>query len=322
MNGNGYLKNGAILAIMVSFSLSKFNESGMVTMQYVVLGAGGYIGSYLFERFKHDGFSVIGTSRREPCSDGVIVCDILKDGIDNLVSEMTDDDRTAIICIAECNINYCYENYSDAYRINVMQTKKLIHELSLKGFRVIFFSSDQVFDGRSGNYTEESERQPINKYGMMKSEMEAYLLANEMEACILRLPKVVSTLRKKQNILSEWEDSTEIGNIRCIKGNRMSFVSIEDIYRACCLVAEKGLRGLYNIAGDRAYSRAELAHIFYDKLGVDKVEIIECNIEEFHFKEKRPLDLSMSNAKFKIQTGYIFESMESGIDRYITNLKN
>ena len=238
-----------------------------------------------------------------------------------MLLKITDSDRIAIICIAESNINCCYENYDNSYSINVTQTKRLIHELSLKGFRVIFFSSDQVFDGKQGNYTEGSERHPLNKYGMMKSEIEEYLLANEPEVCILRIPKVVSALRKKQNVLSEWTDKIEEGSIRCIKGNRMSFVSMEDIYQVCRLVAERGLSGLYNIAGDKTYSRAELAHNFYDKLGVNKVEIIECNIEEFHFKEKRPLNLSMSSAKFKTETGYIFESMNSVIDRYIENLR-
>ena len=36
-------------------------------MQYVVFGATGYIGSYLFERLQNDGCNVIGTSRRELC---------------------------------------------------------------------------------------------------------------------------------------------------------------------------------------------------------------------------------------------------------------
>lgn len=291
-------------------------------MQYVVFGANGYIGSYIFEQLKRDRVNVLGTARHESClDDQVVIYDILKDTLDHLTLKMSDDDKVAIVCIAESNIDRCLENYNNAYRVNVVRTKELMRELSLKGFRVIFFSSDQVFDGKQGNYTEESERHPLNKYGMMKSEIEDYLLANEPEVCILRLPKVVSALRKKQNILLEWTDSIETGSIRCIKGNRMSLVGIDDIYQACRLVAERGLSGLYNIAGDEVYSRAELAHKFYEKMGVNKVEIVECDIEEFHFKEKRPLNLSMSNAKFKAETGYIFESMDSLIDRYIENLR-
>lgn len=296
-------------------------KDGVLIMQYVVLGATGYIGSYIFEQLKNNGFNVTGTSRRIDNEEKMVIFDILNDNISSLLSEITDADRMAIVCIAESNIDRCYENYSNAYRINVTRTKELIHELSAEGFQVIFFSSDQVFDGRMGNYTEESERHPINQYGMMKSEIEQYLLSYESKVCILRIPKVVSTLRKRQNVLSDWTDKIDVGNVCCIKGNRLSFLSINDIYQVCLLVAEKELTGLYNIAGDRAYSRAELAHMFYDKLGVGQMDIRECDVDEFHFKEKRPLNLSMSNSKFKLETGYIFESMDSVIDRYIQNLK-
>lgn len=288
-------------------------------MQYVVFGATGYIGSYIFEQLRREGFPVIGTSRKSCNNEKMIVYDILSDNICSIMSQIANDDKIAIVCIAESNIDRCNENHSNAYKTNVIRTRELIRELTAKQFKVIFFSSDQVFDGIQGNYTEASERHPVNEYGKMKAEMEDYLLLNEPEVCILRIPKVVSTLRKKQNVLSEWNDRIDDGSIRCIKGNRLSFVSMDDIYHACRLVAEKKLSGLYNIAGDIDYSRAELARMFYDKLGVNEVQIEECNVDEFHFKDKRPLNLSMCNGKFKTEAGYMFETMESVIGRYIEN---
>lgn len=291
-------------------------------MQYVVFGATGYIGSHIFGQLKKDGCHVIGTSRREyAIEDGIVFYDILRnETIDNVISKISDVDRVAIICIANPKINSCAENYDDAYMVNVTRAKELINTLSMRGFRIIFFSSENVFDGRYGNYDENSERNPVNSYGMMKKEMEDYLLSREMEVCILRLSKTVSILREKQNILSEWTDRIEKGSIRCVKGKQFSFVSIDDIYKVCRIIAEKKMRGLYNIAGDKAYRLSELACMLYNNLGVDKVAIQECDAKEFYL-EKIPLDSSMSNAKFKVETGYIFESMNYVIERYINNLK-
>ncbi|MDE7314177.1 MAG: sugar nucleotide-binding protein, partial [Mucispirillum sp.] len=220
------------------------------------------------------------------------------------------------VCIAEPNIDRCYKYYDQAYEINVLKTQKLIHELSAEGFQIIFFSTDNVFDGADGNYTEESKLHAINKYGMMKAEMEHYLLTYKPEVCILRIPKVVSTSRKKHNIFTEWEQGIETGNIRCIKGNRLSFVCIDDLYNACLLVAGKKLHGLYNIVGDEVYSRAELARIFCAQLGATAVDIQECDLSEFSFKDNRPLNISMINEKFKKETGYQFMSMELVIKMY------
>ena len=207
-----------------------------------------------------------------------------------------------------------------AYDINVRQTKKLIHQLSQEGIRSIFFSSDSVFDGESGNYTEESLTHALNQYGKMKAEMEQYLLMDEPNTCILRIPKVVNITKEKQNIFAEWTEKIKIGTNRCIKGNKISFTYIKDIFHACLIAAEKPLYGLYNIAGDNSYTRAELAKIFYDKLGA-VVNIQECEIEEFAFKDVRPLDISMSNLKFKKETGYQFADMDSVIEMYINNIK-
>ena len=289
-------------------------------MQYLVLGATGYIGSFLYYRLVNDGCSVIGTSR-SAVDDKLLYYDIQSSDIDSLLGKLDkNNEKIAIICIAESNINRCQENYDEAYDINVVKTKRLIHRLLEEGSQVIYFSSDCVFDGTNGDYTEESRTNPINKYGLMKAEMEQWILQNVPEACILRIPKVVSEQKKKQNVFTEWLNQIETGSVRCIRGNRISFVCVEDIYQVCLIVAEKKLRGLYNIAGDRAYSRAELANTFYKKLNVSTVDIQECSVEDFNFKDGRPLNTSMSNMKFKSETGYQFMSMDEAIRKFIDNI--
>lgn len=291
-------------------------------MQYLVLGATGYIGSYLYHRFKDDRCNVIGTSRSTVGNGELLYYDIKSNNIDKLLEKVDmKEKKTAIICIAESNINRCCENYNEAYDINVVKTKELICKLSLEGFHLIYFSSDNVFDGMIGNYTEESQTNPVNKYGLMKAEMEKYILQNVPMGCILRISKVVSMQMKKQNVFTEWLNQVETDSIRCIKGNQLSFVCIEDVYQACQIVAKKRMHGLYNIVGDKSYSRAELARVFYERLGVLDVDIRECGIEEFDFKDSRPLNISMDNMKFKSETGYQFMSMEEVIKEFMDSIR-
>lgn len=289
-------------------------------MQYLVLGATGYIGSYLYHRLMNDGYSVLGTSRNT-VDDGLLYYDIQSSDIDSLLGKADKNaEKTALICIAEPNINRCYENFDEAYDKNVVKTKRLIYKLSQEGVQVIYFSSDNVFDGISGNYTEESPTNPINKYGLMKAEIEQYMLQNVPVSSILRIPKVVSVQKKEQNVFTEWLNQVSTGSIRCIKGNRISFVCIEDVYQACLIVAKKGMYGLYNVVGDKSYSRAELAGMLYEKMGVSNVDIQECGVEEFNFKDNRPLNISMNNMKFKNETGYQFMSMDKVIQEFINNI--
>ncbi|MBD5476933.1 MAG: SDR family oxidoreductase [Lachnospiraceae bacterium] len=288
-------------------------------MKYFIFGASGYIGLYLYHRLKSDGYNVVGTSRNT-VDDKLLFYDIENSNIDGFLKIADrNEKKTAIICIAESNIDRCYEYHDEAYVINVVKTKQLIHTLLENGFQVIYFSSDNVFDGVSGNYTEESLTNPINEYGSMKAQMEQYLLQYEPKVCIMRISKVVSMKKEKQNVFTQWLEQIENGFIRCIKGSRLSFVCIEDIYQACLIAAEKKMYGLYNIAGDKAYSRAELAVEFYRKLGVTDIDIRECDLQEFDFKDKRPLNISMSNQKFKNETGYEFMKMGVVIEKFFND---
>lgn len=145
-------------------------------MQYIVFGADGYIGSYIYNQLLRDGYYAIGTSRRLRTEDSLVYYDIQQNNIESVLPKAYDNEKTAIICIAEANIDRCFENYKLAYEINVNLTKRLIRRLVEEGFYIIYFSSDNVFDGISGNYTEKSPTHPINQYGMMKDEVEKYLL--------------------------------------------------------------------------------------------------------------------------------------------------
>lgn len=288
-------------------------------MQYVVFGVNGYIGSYVFQQLEKDKFNVLGTSRRSCDNDKIISFDIQKDNLDYLMTKIYDEARIAIICIAESNIDKCYENYDQAYEINVIKTQRLIHELIAVGFRIIYFSSDNVFDGVRGGYTEDSPTSAINKYGSMKVEMECFL-QDKPEVCVLRISKVVSIHKARQNVLTEWAGQTANGYVRCIRGNKLSFVYIDDVYQACLLAAQKGMHGIYNVSGNIAYSRAELARKFFDMLGEAEIEIRECDLNEFSFMDYRPLDLSMSNFKFKEATNYQFATMDYVLGQYIKGL--
>lgn len=286
-------------------------------MQYVIVGADGYLGSYLYKRLLEDGHDVIGTGHRRPNCMELVYYDILKSDIGNIVANLKDDDWTGIICIAEPNIDKCYMDYKRAYDINVIAIKKLICEMQQRNAKILFFSSDNVFDGTRGNYTEKDMTNPINAYGKMKEEMEQYLL-DKQDTCVFRLSRVVSIRPLRQNVFFEWETQLKRNEtIKCIRQNYNSFVWDEDIYQACLIFSQKKMSGLYNVAGDIALTRKELAQKFFSYLGQDDVNIVECSLDEFGFKDKRPLNVGMDNTKFRESTDYSFTSMESMIAEYV-----
>lgn len=285
-------------------------------MQYLIVGANGFIGSYLYRRFQEEGKNVLGTTRRNNQGTKHLLFDIQKDDAASLPWH-PGENATAIVCVAESNIDRCYENYDTAYDINVRKTIVLAKELSKRNIHVICFSTDNVYDGKAGGYTEEVPANPINKYGLTKAMLEIGV-QKMPNICVFRISKTIGLEHNSKNVLTEWMDRCVKGQeIPCIKGNRISFIYIEDIYQACKIAAMNQMRGIYNIVGNLGYSRAELAKIFVSKLGRNDILIREYGIDHFPFKDKRPLNVTMKNDLFCKETGYRFTDVESVVEDYI-----
>ena len=285
---------------------------------YLILGATGLIGNYLYESLRMRDEMVLGTSRRIKDGEVYIKFDAMTDSVRPLLSQIDGDIKVAV-CFGETNINACFENYKDAYELNVVKTKEILSSLADRDAHIIYFSTDNVFDGEAGCYTEADNPRPVNQYGRMKLEIEQFMLKNLPESCIFRLPKVISVESGAKNLFSELEEGYARGAISCIKGNRRSHVYINDVYDACRLAWSKGLRGVYHIAGDRPYTRMELAIQFLGMMGKDVSAVYEHDLSWFHLKDGYPLDVSLCNQKFKQETAYLFSDMAEIMRKYIDN---
>lgn len=288
-------------------------------MQYLILGASGYIGNYIYNRMEKDGQKVLGTRYLCKEAENLVDYDVINDDVSSVTKLVTDKERTAIICIAQTNIDKCKVDYELSKQINVISTKRIIEDLLHEKFHVIYFSTDNVFDGIKGNYTEQDTTNAINCYGKMKEEMEHFLTENYPEVCIFRLPKVIGIAKEKQNLLTDLESKSKDKEVRCIKGTRISIISNEDIYQSCLISAKQKLRGIYNISNGEVYSRKELTEKFYKYMGIHDINIVELEGEKFSFKDLRPLNISLDNSKFIRETGYDFKSFDTLAEQYVKN---
>lgn len=286
-------------------------------MQYIIIGANGYVGSYLYRHMKKDGLNVIGTGHHCNEKKELIYFDVLRDSIFTITKLVKDRERTAILCVVQSDFNRCKTEFELSWQINVVSIKQMVEMLVQEHFHVIYFSSDNVFDGIKGNYTEQDQANAISQYGKMKEEMEQFLLREYPEVCIFRMPRVIGAEREKRNLLTDFENRLADGEVRCIKDNKMSVLSKNDVYHACLLSARHRMHGLYNLSNGEMYSRKELAEIFFKSMGADKIDIVEWELEKFGFEDTRPLNTSLNNTKFKVKTGYEFMTYQVMVEQYL-----
>ncbi|VVB78748.1 RmlD substrate binding domain protein [uncultured archaeon] len=280
----------------------------------LVIGASGYIGKEFCRYFSEKKKPFLGTyfSHEEK---GMEFLDLKDPDLRRLKTDLTQVSH-AFICSGMAKIDDCKKYEDKSFKINILGTERIIEQCFNFNILPVFLSSDAVFDGKKGNYSESDRTNPITVYGEQKKTIEDFLVKQEKDFFIARLSKVFGVSKEDNSFLSSWKQDLKAGKeIYCATDNILSFTYVKDLVQVIDLALEKNLRGLYNIASPKSYSRFELATILKSKLAIGSGKITPCFLNDFDFLEKRPLNTSLNCEKIIKDTEFNFSRIEDLIDR-------
>ena len=123
---------------------------------FLILGASSYIGRKLFHALGTS--QAIGTHYSNP-APGTVFFDATGGAIADILSGVPGVSH-AFIIFAEADIDACKADIKRSHMINVRSAKLVIDQLLEKGIKPIFTSSEYVFDGELGNFSEEDTANP------------------------------------------------------------------------------------------------------------------------------------------------------------------
>lgn len=127
--------------------------------------------------------------------------------------------------------------------------------------RFVFFSSDLVFDGRAGGYTEESVTAPVVPYGAMKAQAEALVRAEHPGALIIRTSLLVGESGIMLRPAFECETLVRGQPVDLYRDEWRSPTHVDDVARAAWEMCMLDVAGVYHVAGPERLSRVELGRI-------------------------------------------------------------
>ena len=120
--------------------------------------------------------------------------------VSNLIKRLKPD--FIINCAAFTNVDHCEKNKKNASDSNVKVVKNILKYMSLK-CKLIHISTDYIFDGKNGSYSETSLPNPINYYGKTKLKSENILIGSGRPYVIFR-PSVLYSSDISQNNFFKW----------------------------------------------------------------------------------------------------------------------
>jgi dTDP-4-dehydrorhamnose reductase len=283
-------------------------------MKVLILGANGMLGStvYRFLNRKTD-WTVYGTLRSDDLikefptdiSGNLISgCDVVdSDNLNQIMTEVNPD--VVINCIGVIKQITDANDPEKMRDINTLLPHKLSEISAEIGARLIHISTDCVFSGDKGNYTESDTPDAEDLYGKSK------LLGEVSEKhCITLRTSMIGHEMNTKNSLIEWFLSQ---NDSCKGYTRAIFSGLPTIILAELIVdiiiPMKELHGVYHIASE-AISKFDLLKLISDVYGKN-IELIP--------DSELVIDRSLSADKFQQITGYKAPRWPSMIEAMYSN---
>lgn len=215
----------------------------------------------------------------------------------------------AVILLGNTNPDACARDPAASQRLNVEVIKDIIDQLDHWNIMPVFMSTEAVFDGRKGHYTETDPPAPLMTYAAQKVAVEQHLAARNRPYLVVRLARVVGSRRADGTLFSAWLEQIEKGEtIRCAEDHVFSPVHVDDVTEALVRLMAGGASGLFHLGGPEALSRLamleRLLHHYRAGGGTFCGSVQPCLMGDFPTAEPRPQNISLVSAKLDAAIGF------------------
>ena len=154
----------------------------------LVIGASGFVGAHV-ARLAQENFAVTCGLRR-PTGPNAVAIDIIDPASVSAAFDLARPDAV-ILTAALADIDRCEHEQSFAEQVNFYGPLHVARECQQRGARLVFTSTDAVFDGTLHAYAEDAVPTPVNFYGKTKARAEAGIAATCPQAAIVRVSLVL-----------------------------------------------------------------------------------------------------------------------------------
>ncbi len=270
----------------------------------LVTGGSGFLGWLIVKSLSHTcdvGFTYARNHVDIPNAQAFQVDFTDTDSIETCLRHFQPD--AVVHAAAMTGTGECESNRERTLAVNVMATERLLEALPDQNARVIYISTDLVFDGETPPYTEDSELNPVNHYGRSKLMAERAVQRLCDNHIILRVALMFGpTNPAGRGGFLKWMDDTmrQGQEIQLFEDEYRTPLFVEDAVEAVRrLLDDPGLYRLYHLGGPERISRLDFGLRFAAIRGYDTGLIRAIKQSAGNAGSRRAEDVSLDSTRIQ-----------------------
>jgi dTDP-4-dehydrorhamnose reductase len=289
-------------------------------MRILITGASGLLGLNLAleAASRHTVFGSVSQHAIKTDAFTVVQTNLLAPGAVERLLETTQPEWV-VHCAALANLDACEADPLLAQQLNTDLPRTLASHVARSGARLVHISTDAVFDGLRGDYTEEDIPIPVGMYSRTKLDGERAVAEADPTAIIARVNLFGWSLTGDRSLAEFFFNNLSQGK------QVMGFTDVcfcpliaNDLSDVFIHMLEKGLSGVYHVVGAEALSKYDFAIRLAHRFDFDTTLINPTSVRQSGLKANRSLNLSLRTDKLVQALGESLPRISTGLDKFYT----
>ncbi len=289
---------------------------GGFRVRLLITGVTGLLGANLAWEAREAGWAIWGVSRRRGLPGApfpVRQADLTDPAALDAIWAWARPDAV-VHTAALAHVDACERDPARAQRINADLPGALAARAAQARVPLVHISTDAVFDGQRGDYTEEDPPRPLNVYARTKLAGERAVLAAHPRAAVLRVNFFGWSLTGQRSLAEWFWDNLRAGRpMRGFTDVWFCPLLANHLARLILEILERGLQGLFHATGSACTSKYAFGVALAQTFGYDPGLIRPVSVAEAALTAPRPRRLTLRNDRLRRALGHDWPAWQAGV---------
>jgi dTDP-4-dehydrorhamnose reductase len=285
----------------------------------LITGASGLLGINLALTAQARGYDVAGITLEEGLHGIPFTMhrlDLTQPGvIQNVIRDVNPD--IIINCVALTDVDRCEQIPEEARRVNTVLPETLARATASQHIKFVQISTDAVFDGKQGDYSESDPVSPLNVYASTKVAGESAVLEQDITALVCRVNFYGWSISGRRS-LAEWFFN-KLSQDEPVKGFSDAIFSpllATDLAEILFKLVEHDSCGLYHVVNPQSVNKYSFGLALAEQFGLNKNLISPASLKDAGLAATRSLNLNLNPGKLIKELGIIVPDQKVEMSRF------